>query len=177
MVAGGGIPDSPPPFQSRWMRLPSRASGFPGASYAAFWLPPEWVLTRSGGCARKPARSAHRRRLAFFSFRALCGLEAFTREPDQGLLGTDNRFARFGRALDVGAVWLHVPRVSGISELHVQDLAQQTAWPGGFDGCHRLDAILQVALHAVGRADKILLVAAVSEVKDAGVFEKRRRRC
>src|SRR5262249_57702818 len=40
------------------------------------------------------------------------------------------------------------------------------------DGRHHLDATLEVALHAVGGADEVLLLAAVAEVVDAAVLQE-----
>src|SRR5215510_13797420 len=75
-------------------------------------------------------------------------------------------------ALDVAAVRLHVPGAALVGELGVEDVAQLGPKPAVLDRDQDLDALLDVALHRVGRADVVLGPAAVVEVVDPLVLEE-----
>src|SRR5262249_25593205 len=67
---------------------------------------------------------------------------------------------------------LHVPRDHRRRELGVEDVTKILAQRGVLDRYDDLDATLEVALHAVGRADQVFLVAPVPEIEDPAVLEE-----
>src|SRR5690349_12500100 len=76
------------------------------------------------------------------------------------------------RPLHVRTVGLHLPRVMVRRELRLEHFAQLQAERRILDRHHHLDPALEIPLHAVGRADEVLLVAAVPEVVDAAVLQE-----
>src|SRR5207302_6304392 len=66
--------------------------------------------------------------------------------------------------LRIAAVRTHGPRVAIRGELQVQHRPQALASSRIVDRHQHLDATLEIALHAIGGADEILLGAAVAEV-------------
>jgi len=75
-------------------------------------------------------------------------------------------------ALRVRAVARHLPGVALVGEVQVEDLAQLLLQARVLDRRQHLDAALEVALHAVRRADVVLGRAGVAEVVDARVLQK-----
>src|SRR6185312_13391751 len=75
-------------------------------------------------------------------------------------------------ALDVAAVGLHVPRAALIRKLRVEHVPQLLLQPRILDRAQHLDALLEVALHRIGRADVVLGAPGVVEVVDARVLEE-----
>ena len=68
---------------------------------------------------------------------------------DEEVLLSAEHVVALGLALDIGPVRLHIPRAAVIGELRVEDLAQLLAKLRGLDRSNHLDALLEVALHAV----------------------------
>src|SRR5262249_20724451 len=89
---------------------------------------------------------------------------------DEHLLAALPALARY--APDVRTVGLHLPGAVPGRELRIEHRAQLLPEQRVFDGRHHLDATLEVALHAVGGADQVFLLAAVAEVVDTAVLQE-----
>src|SRR5208282_4476883 len=77
-----------------------------------------------------------------------------------------------GSGPDVGAVGQHFPLASIGPHLDIDHDAQLLAQLRVLDGRDNLDATLEIALHAIGGADKKILRSAIAKIIDAAVFEE-----
>ena len=77
-------------------------------------------------------------------------------------------------ALLVAAVRLHFPSVSRVFHLEFENLIEIRAQTKVLDRRDRLDPAFQIAGHQIGRANVVLVIAAVFEVVDAGMLQKAR---
>ncbi len=75
-------------------------------------------------------------------------------------------------SLDVASVGQHVPSAPLVVEKHVEERSQLRLQGIRLHGGERLDPAHEVARHAIGRTDVVLLVAPVVEVVDPRVLEE-----
>src|SRR5262249_51298764 len=80
--------------------------------------------------------------------------------------------ARLPRKLHVAAVAAHLPCRMVWFELQVEHSAQFLAQNQVFHRRHRFDPTFEVARHAIGRADEVLLGAGIAEIVNTSVFEE-----
>jgi hypothetical protein len=88
------------------------------------------------------------------------------------MMDADSAFFVVGMALDIRPIALHLPDISGVAQLQVEQFPEQDSVLRGCDGGADLNPALQVAFHEIGGTDVIFLVTVVSEIKNTGVFEK-----